>query len=275
MAGFQDYSGSEFMPSILPIIPAGAKLSARSSLDQGKIGKIPGRQIGDGWAGFKGWRSFTATPQELEGWPRMYAADGLPETIGLQAKDLPACDVDVEDEEAASLIEVTAGIFLGRAPKRTRPNSCKFLLQYRLRPGAEPIKKHRLVFRHPERLDKAMAVEILGDGQQYLIEGKHPSGVLYEWEDGQGPLRWGYQSLTEIDSHSVNKFLNDLCEVLVDSGYKIVSGAVAPPSGDAAALSRLGDNAVPPRSSAPPEERYPIGPDHPDRAPSVELRRAS
>jgi hypothetical protein len=171
MAGFKDYRDSKFMQFVLPIIPAGARLSARSSLDQGKVGKIPGRQIGDGWAGFVGWRSFTATPQELEGWPRMYGEDGLPETIGLQAKELPACDVDVEDEEAAALVEATARLFLGPAPKRSRPNSCKFLLQYRLRPGAESIKKHRLVFRHPERLDKTMAVEILGDGQQYLIEG--------------------------------------------------------------------------------------------------------
>ena len=149
MGGFQNYSGSEFMPFLLPIIPAGAKLSAHTSLDQGKLGKIPGRQIGDGWAGFRQWQSFTADPQALEAWGRMYTEDKLPETIGLQAKELPACDVDMEDEQAAALVEVTAGIFLGRAPKRSRPNSCKFLLQYRLRPGAERIKKRRLVFRHP------------------------------------------------------------------------------------------------------------------------------
>src|ERR1700737_906185 len=105
MAGFKDYCGSELMPFVLPIIPAGAKLSAHTSLDQGKIGKIPGRQIGDGWAGFKDWPKFTASPQALEAWARMYAEDGLPETIGLQAKELPACDVDTDDEDAADIIE--------------------------------------------------------------------------------------------------------------------------------------------------------------------------
>ena len=259
------------MPFLLPIIPAGAKLSAHTSLDQGKLGKIPGRQIGDGWAGFRQWQSFTADPQALEAWGRMYTEDKLPETIGLQAKELPACDVDVEDEQAAALVEVTAGIFLGRAPKRSRPNRCKFLLQYRLRPGAERIKKRRLVFRHPEHPDKGMAVEILGDGQQYLIEGKHPSGVLYQWDDGQGPLQWGYDSLTQIDKQAVDKFLGAIQEVLLANGYELVGGSAVPPKGDAAALSRPVDTAVPPRSSAPPEEHHPIGPDHPDRAPSLEL----
>jgi hypothetical protein len=251
---FRDYKDSPFCTFILPIIPIDAKLSPYSKLDPASLGKIPGYKKGDGWVGFRGWPKSTAKPKTLDAWAQQYIEDGLAETIGLQAQELPACDVDIEDVEAANIVEDLAARCLGPAPKRTRPNSQRYLLQYRIKHGTPRITKRRLAFVRPERPDEIMAVEILGDGQQYLIKGKHPSGVLYEWRDRTGPLQWGHDNLTEIDNDAVNAFLIAVREALLEHGYELARAAGSAPG-----------------NGSSPGERYPIGPEHPGRAPSPEL----
>jgi hypothetical protein len=251
---FHDYKDSPFCSFVLPIVPTDAKLSPYSKLDQDDLGKIPGYKSGNGWVGFRGWSKFTAKPKTLDAWAQQYLEDGLAETIGLQAQELPACDVDIEDVQAAKIVGDLAAKHLGSAPKRTRPNSQRFLLQYRIKHGTPWITKRRLAFIHPGRPEEIMAVEILGKGQQYLIEGMHPSSVLYEWKGGQGPLQWGRENLTAIDIDAVNEFLIAVREALIERGYEL-----ARPAADA------------PGSGSSSGERYPIGPEHPGRAPSLNL----
>jgi hypothetical protein len=88
--------------------------------------------------------------------------------LGLKTRHYPVIDVDVEDPQLAELICETVQQQLGTAPRRTRSNSSKTALVYAIE---EPMRKQKLV------IGDMGAVEVLGDGQQAMIVGKHPSGV--------------------------------------------------------------------------------------------------
>jgi hypothetical protein len=47
-----------------------------------------------------------------------------------------------------------------------------------------PIPKRRYQF---TLRNSNHAVELLGNGQQYLVEGRHPKGGEYEWRTDIGP----------------------------------------------------------------------------------------
>jgi hypothetical protein len=254
LSSFKDYDGTPFLPYLLPIIPAGPKtvLSHNLKLMPDRIGKIPGLRNPDGsWSGFARWPSNTFWGSQIPATQHWY--DGYRcATIGIQAREFPGVDSDVEDERAAAIVDWNRFLHLRTAPRRGRPNSNKCLWMYRLKAGTAPIRKRRLAFRHPSDPDRIMAVEVLADGQHYIIEGEHPSGVLYEWN--KGPLDWGYDNLQEIDNAAVNAFIIACREDLVAAGYELVKGnAVGLASGN---------------TSGP---RSPIGPDHPDQCPDLAL----
>jgi len=79
-------------------------------------------------------------------------------------------------------------------PIRGRQGSPRILIPFALADGEQAFGKHRIVFSHPSLPngpeDPASAVEFLAAGQQYLIQGIHPSGKPYEWLGGTDPLCW-------------------------------------------------------------------------------------
>ena len=91
----------------------------------------------------------------------------------VRASAVRAIDVDVDDPVLSRSIEQTICHDL-LFPKRTRINSHKFLIPFRLK---TPLAKRIIDVGNKQR------IELLADGQQWLLCGMHPSGVRYEWQN--------------------------------------------------------------------------------------------
>jgi hypothetical protein len=57
-------------------------------------------------------------------------------------------------------------------------------------------------------------IEVLGDGQQLVADGVHPSGASLYWKDGRGPDTVPRDQLPEVTEEQIGAFLND-CAALV------------------------------------------------------------
>lgn len=254
--GFQSYTGTHFAPWLLLIIPADATLSEQSTLTVNDLGKIPGFRTDAGeWFGHVGWTKHRMKDDRehqlkiFAKWDGWYPG-GNP-TIGINARLFPAVDIDIDNPFGEIVRDIAFDVF-GPTIVRGRPNSKKMLLMYRLHQPCDFITKQRHVYSDPD--GNEFAVEILGKGQQYLIEGRHPSGVDYAWVGHKTPLVVGTDELPMITPGQVFLFVQKVKEVFGFGDIKPVR-----PKGSGLSGSRGGG-----------EER-PIGPDHPDRAPSIEM----
>jgi putative DNA primase/helicase len=212
---FAAYAAVGFGPDVLPIIPPDAILSQRSGVDPKQCGKIPGRYLPqlERWVGFTGWTHGRLPPEAIarvmafwDAWPRC--------NVGLRSARWPGIDLDIDDpkELVAKLIEAIHA-HLGWAPTRGRDGSVRCLLPYRLKEGETPRRKTRITFTFG---GKSNAVEILGDGQQYLIEGMHPSGTPYAWD--LDLLVTGADMLSEITAAQIDALPEIIRKVLSDFG---------------------------------------------------------
>jgi hypothetical protein len=175
---FLKYAGTPFEPYILPIIPAGAKLTKNSTLTPKHLGKVPGIWLPDvkRWRGFPGWQRHRACRADLvrwQGWQERDNADTAI-AIGLQlGHHIVAANIDIGDAAIADLAERIVIAALGKplCVRRTG-GSPRRVLFYAQDPKAMPITKDRLAFTAPNITgDNVYAVEILGLGQQVAIEG--------------------------------------------------------------------------------------------------------
>lgn len=121
------------------------------------------------------WQSRTVTPADIDEWAR---AGG---NVGLRTRLYPAIDIDVDDPVIADVCERVATEVLGRTARRTRSNSARRALLYRLE--GEPMAKTALRLVLPS--GQLAKVEVLGDGQQLVVAGLHASGVPLDWPDLQ------------------------------------------------------------------------------------------
>src|SRR5215472_1097834 len=127
-----DWRGTPFVPYLLPIIPATAKIDHDiSKLSEDKIGKLPGKwHSPKGWIGFSKWQEYRATEKDLDKWATWYTHEKVPDTIGMRAGDFIFVDIDVRDHELAQKIAAAFMLEIGLAPMRTRSNSSKCGLLY-------------------------------------------------------------------------------------------------------------------------------------------------
>jgi P4 family phage/plasmid primase-like protien len=198
-AGFTD---------LISVIPPGAQLMPSSKISQTLVGKIPGRRHASGlWAGYN-WRVADATIDDVRKW----VFDGA--NVGLRATKFPAVDIDCSDANLAGIIEDAvrgqlgpAACRVGKAPKR--------LLMYSLSPLAEPFSRMRLWITTPDGTKHL--VEILGEGQQYLVSGTHPSGRVYEWLQDPTTV-----DEAEIDVDKATAFLDYLEQLITVMGFGTV-----------------------------------------------------
>jgi hypothetical protein len=194
VASFAEYWAAGFT-GIIPVIPPDAPLSAASKIKPEDRGKVPGRLNGQGtWGGFD-WLHHETSEPELGAWERMGAS------IGLRAAHWPGLDIDVVDAALADLVESVAKRTLGPAPRRVgRPP--KRLLAYRAK---EPFGRMRLWCKAPDS-ERAHLVELLGDGQQYVVDGIHAATRQpYEWD--LDPTVIGAGGLTEINRRGAEALL--------------------------------------------------------------------
>ena len=128
--------------------------------------------------GVKGWTQIVADLNQLGQWN----AQGF-EGVGVLCKDSPAIDIDILDEEVSEQMRgwiqhklPGAPIRIGKWPKQ--------LLAYRT---DTPFKKVRSAT-YEDLFGDLHAVEILGDGQQYVAYAEHPDTLKpYTWHgDGNG-----------------------------------------------------------------------------------------
>jgi hypothetical protein len=231
--GFQrwwtGFQGSE----LLPIIPPNATIAADSDVSDANRGKTPGRKRGDVWRGFGGkWSTeFRAELADVKDWHASGAS------VGLQTRIFVAIDVDIEDESVADDVEQLALEIIGPAPVRYRTSSNRRLLLFRIKDGEPPLRKEALRFLIK---DEKQAVEVLGHGQQCVVEGPHPKGGEYQWRNGH-PCALGPNGLTEITAEKKNKFFAAVRDLLDMFAYPIVQGSGGTRSTGAGKRKKIGD----------------------------------
>lgn len=156
------------------------------------------------WAGYA-WRTYQASLADIQKWE----ADGA--NIGLRAGRFPGLDIDSLDEEIAMLVQRLAFRTLGPAPVRVG-NPPKRLLMYRT---DEPFTRMRLALEDGNKTSHL--IELLGDGQQYLVWGTHPKTMRpYEWSTADLPAA---DALTAVTCEQVSLFLEELARELGARGF--------------------------------------------------------
>jgi putative DNA primase/helicase len=222
------------LTDLVPVIPPGASLAPSSQVSPSSIGKIPGRRLDNGLWVSGPWREWTATIDDVRRW-RTWGAN-----VGLRADRFPGVDIDCADEQLAGMIEDIALAQLGPAPIRVG-NWPKRLLMYRT---ATPFPRMRMwLTKGIGDAAKTYLVEILGQGQQYLVHGIHPTTQRpYEWDRDPALLAAGFAGsapdLTTIDAAKADAFLTYLQGVAEPLGYdcKRARGTAATRSSDQSGL---------------------------------------
>ncbi len=155
---------------LLPVVPdPNATPSANSRVRT--FGKIPSCYDANGHAyGLAKWQTRSISPQDLERW----SADGR-YSMCVRASRLRAIDIDIDDANRVAEIIERIDAEIGELPLRVRANSAKCLMPFRLE---GQWQKRRFKARD------GGIIEFLADGQQWVAAGSHPSGVMYEWQDG-------------------------------------------------------------------------------------------
>lgn len=229
---FDLWAAAGFKADLLPIIPPGAPLSAKSSLDPSDTGKTPGLPMNSGkWTGFPKWAELHADDTHMAYWGKLHASHGV--GVGLQARNCPGVDIDVLDAGVSDLIAMVADAVLGPAPERVG-RAPKRLMAYAWDGTGEPIRKRRVEFFLPGDADTKHAVEVLGHGQQYVVEGIHPkTGNPYTWTGGKSPVGIGTAGLTPINGAMLDAFMAAVEQAVVQAG-----GAIHTRSSGTGALDR-------------------------------------
>lgn len=206
---------------LVSVVPPGAKLSEMSDIPDGsdpakpdQRGKAPGKYDGNRghWGGYN-WRSFEPLRAHLELWQDAKA------NIGLHARQFPAIDIDCLDEAVSRELHNLAWKVLGPAPARVG-RAPKVLLVYGT---AQPFTRLRLHFWRPgqEKAKGNPLIEVLGDGQQFLVAGIHPTTLKpYEWI-GKPLHEWDpLDDLSLIDIEKAEHFLSEAEAVLDLLGFE-------------------------------------------------------
>jgi hypothetical protein len=188
---FVKYVGTDFQGYILPIIPAGATLTEKSKLNDQQLGKIPGewRDELKAWRGFPGWQAHHASAGHMRFWQRWQEQAKVSIAIGLNTRIWTAIDIDIDNKAVADEAEKFVQLELGPpGAVRERDGSPRRVLFYERDQHTGPIHRRHVAFTHPDMADptKPWLVELLGNGQQVIIEGPHKSGAMHHWRDGIG-----------------------------------------------------------------------------------------
>ena len=166
-----------------------------------------------------GWQNWQTNPNEIKLWLKLY-----PTAIntGALTKFTPAIDVDITFLPAAEAIEELAreefeerGYVLtriGLPPKRA------VLLR-----TDEPFAKETRAFTAPD--GSKHKIEVLGDGQQVVVDGIHPdTGKPYTWHGGS-PLTIAWGDLPYVRRDDIITFLDKAVTALESFGFQLAGDA--------------------------------------------------
>jgi len=173
---------------LISVIPPKATLSPNSKMAASSLGKAPGKRYDNGtWGGYN-WRKHVSTQADINQWIQ----DGA--NFGLRAGHYPGLDIDSLNPTIVEKVKELAFEILGPAPVRVG-KAPKSLLMYRT---AEPFTRMQIMLVSD---DTQHLIELLADGQQYLVAGIHASTLRpYTWD--QTPPKPA--DLTAITAEKVN-----------------------------------------------------------------------
>ena len=124
---------------------------------------------------------------------------------GLICSGFRIVDVDIDDFKIGSKI---AGLVRDHLPigalVRRRARSPRFALVFR----AEGKPKKKSV------CGEAGKIEILGDGQQLVIDGVHPSGSPLSWIGGRSPAAIDVSAVPVVSEAQIEELLNECAVIL-------------------------------------------------------------
>lgn len=156
------------------------------------------------------WSTKTDVPQgEIAAWSANHPQWS---NTGALARDTPAIDLDIKHVEAAQAAEEVIREWydgegevltrFGEAPKRLIPFQT-----------TQPFNKIRVGFTAPD--GSSHAIEVLGDGQQYIVAGIHP-GIKrpYSWHANRTPWTVPRSELPEIDAAEAHALIDKIAETL-------------------------------------------------------------
>ena len=169
----------------------------------------------------------------LKGWPDVVADEKMilrPYwqkwiNTGIITKKTPVIDVDIGDEVAAKEIEALIHQRYGSNGKVLRRvgKPPKFAVPFKT---DEPFKKKFLSvwppgMAKPKESKDCQKIEILGDGQQAVVDGIHPKTKLpYSWSGGE-PWTVARDELPELTGEEADAFLAAARELLVSLGWGV------------------------------------------------------
>lgn len=158
------------LDDLLPVVSnPHAEIAEGSTLKA--LGKVPSVYDRAGKVvGLRNWTSRCTTANEMTGWAaqRDYG-------ICVQTRRCRAIDIDIDDPVKAARVAAYVDKALGVAlPRRVRDGTAKLLM---------PVLVAGEMGKTVIHTDGG-AVEVLGNGQQFIAVGTHPKGAKYRWEGG-------------------------------------------------------------------------------------------
>lgn len=208
---FERWARLGFGPWLLPIIPPLVALTPQTQIKPEARGKAVGlRGVSGQWYGYGGWHGKVATAEDRAAWGAMGAG------VGIQCGVVIVVDIDVLVDLASQAIDaVVLGVLGAGVPRVGR--APKVLRVYVAAPG-QVITKRRLAFRLPGR-DDVQAVEVLGEGQQFVATGTHPGTMRpYAWPDGEPLLI----ELMPVTAAAVDAMLDAVEDAVRELGGEVV-----------------------------------------------------
>lgn len=149
--------------TVVPIIPPDSP--------RPKAGKRPA---------FEDWQKIENTRGQINGFVKKYASSG----IGILTKHTPAVDIDVYDKDGVKHMMAVVEKKIGAGPVRVGRQPKKLVLCH----TSEPFKKVKSATWEDD-FGQRHAVEILGDGQQFVAFGIHPdTRKEYNWITEDTPV---------------------------------------------------------------------------------------
>lgn len=133
---------------------------------------------------------------------------------GILCDGLQAIDIDLNNED--HVIEIAHWCLenLGDAPIRYRIDSPRILLLYQAAEGSPPKSK---IWNQTDK----KGVEVLGHGNQFFADGRHPDGALLKWMgEDLGPDNWARDELAAITLLQVEQLLDFSKQFVGDTSKK-------------------------------------------------------
>ena len=156
--------------------------------------------------------------------------------VGMKTGRLVVVDIDLPDQTLVSAAKTLCANVLGAlGPIRGRPDAQKVAVAYRMADSLSPPRK-RMTGPYHDPLGREQGVEILGLGQQVVIEGQHPDGQMYAWDRSD----FQPEDLPEVASEDLlDELVTKMREMLEASGL-VPKGRLSATSGSSSGSSELG-----------------------------------